>query len=1121
MVIHAEGVVSVEDKPLWKMLPLDPIFDGVNIPSILDIKVSSDHLTSCFLTHQGLLTWDGDQLRNVPSSSWPDVNIGSEMTWSEVEGDGGWLVASGNRIWRIDSDLNTEDSDRIHPPDLPSGVRCVELEYDGFGAYWARSSEAIYTWSSNKENASGSWRKIPGSPQRFDLPVGDSSTMQADRSGNLWVTGYPGSVVGIWTLRKSSERWVEISIPESQNSTQAPLLARQQSKVSDPVFVWGNAVGVLENGAWKKLGSGVWETPIMAAWVGESSEKQLWLWDQSDGALKLWLQDSNETLNVPLEAFGKGAEPEFLIGAPEQDGVWMGLGGRVTYVKYAANGRYDWSRSGIHLNPETVEYSSTPGKWLALSSDGKSVYEVCWKSGTHRLSPGKVELFKVFGPNKEIGANAEESQQGSPSFRINSLMVESNRIWLATSHGIWRLKLPGSTQLQQFQSDPIHKQPPMPVPSSALFQPSFLLNEASSPLDKSSIQKIGRIPGAGLWAIVEDGNLYWIWTSEESENPSWIQSQAPWKFSDPNRQIIAISPTEALIWNHGVWALLEAKYQFVSQTWNWSREFLSLEFDQNPAPISWRLNQEQALWSHSQGWTSFQKITGQLKKHKWDDVAFEDRVQDVLMLGGASESIAGWMLRESSFWKFGLDRFELAGSGLATWSEVDRILELSRFGEDSSHVFLLGPENLIAWPTRSARKTGNPVATSIPKLTSPPLSTFNEIALEPLISSQQSKPPAVDSYTQQSPEREASEWFLYVLGLIGIMFLVLGAGPFRHQFLALSRREKGNRSLLHEAKKRKSRSATKSDFIASAVDMPDHDDLYWQSLGHELRTPLNAILGYAELLEEELEEGVSESAPEDLKRIISAARRELTLVRAFVDYSSSSLSSTNNRQPVNFDNYRPLNESVSMALRHVQPLAASKRCEIVPALVEPLSNGSFKDNGNGSIHSGSKVSPETVRALEYFLEAGVHLNAGGCLKWELVESAASFQNQDQNQDRDLNRTIIPNIPVPALFTLRMWCKIWPETVDSISDWLDGNELWRRIFTDEQAGLNSFKNSEIRQNQKQDAPLWKVCFALSELLARGQGGKLVCRMNEGIPNSAFGEEIQLVFSKRTEIKQNPT
>ena len=289
---------------------------------------------------------------------------------------------------------------------------------------------------------------------------------------------------------------------------------------------------------------------------------------------------------------------------------------------------------------------------------------------------------------------------------------------------------------------------------------------------------------------------------------------------------------------------------------------------------------------------------------------------------------------------------------------------------------------------------------------------------------------------------------------------------------------------------------------------------------------MNAILGYAELLEEELEEGVSESAQEDLKRITRAARRELTLIRAFVDYSSSSLNSTGKLRPVDFDNYRPLNESVSMALRHVQPLAASKRCEIIPSLLEPLNDGNCNDSGNGSIYSGPKVSTETVRALEYFLEAGVHLNAEGCLKWELVESAPSFQDQDQNQNQnhDQNGTIIPNIPnipVAASFTLRMWCKIWPETVDSISDWLDGKELWRRIFTDEQAGLKSFKNSEIRQSQKQDAPLWKVCLSLSELLARGQGGKLVCRMNEGIPNSAFGEEIQLVFSKRSEIRQNQT
>jgi hypothetical protein len=102
----------------------------------------------------------------------------------------------------------------------------------------------------------------------------------------------------------------------------------------------------------------------------------------------------------------------------------------------------------------------------------------------------------------------------------------------------------------------------------------------------------------------------------------------------------------------------------------------------------------------------------------------------------------------------------------------------------------------------------------------------------------------------------------------------------------------------------------------------------------------------------------------------------------------------------------------------------------------------------------------------------------------------------------------------------MGCKIRPETVNSISDWLNGQEPWRQIFTDEEAGLKSFKKDEIRQSQKQDAPLWKVCLALSELIARRQGGKLVCRIKDGIPNSAFGEEIQLEFAMRTEIKQRP-
>ncbi|MCA9570842.1 MAG: HAMP domain-containing histidine kinase [Myxococcales bacterium] len=54
-------------------------------------------------------------------------------------------------------------------------------------------------------------------------------------------------------------------------------------------------------------------------------------------------------------------------------------------------------------------------------------------------------------------------------------------------------------------------------------------------------------------------------------------------------------------------------------------------------------------------------------------------------------------------------------------------------------------------------------------------------------------------------------------------------------------------------------------------------DRFLQNMSHELRTPLNAIIGYAELLEDELD------ASDDLQRIQSAGRHLVTLVDDLLD----------------------------------------------------------------------------------------------------------------------------------------------------------------------------------------------------------------------------------------------
>jgi len=57
------------------------------------------------------------------------------------------------------------------------------------------------------------------------------------------------------------------------------------------------------------------------------------------------------------------------------------------------------------------------------------------------------------------------------------------------------------------------------------------------------------------------------------------------------------------------------------------------------------------------------------------------------------------------------------------------------------------------------------------------------------------------------------------------------------------------------------------------------------SMSHELRTPLNAIIGYSELLLEEAADAGNEATSKDINRILSAARRLLSLINGILDLS--------------------------------------------------------------------------------------------------------------------------------------------------------------------------------------------------------------------------------------------
>ena len=61
--------------------------------------------------------------------------------------------------------------------------------------------------------------------------------------------------------------------------------------------------------------------------------------------------------------------------------------------------------------------------------------------------------------------------------------------------------------------------------------------------------------------------------------------------------------------------------------------------------------------------------------------------------------------------------------------------------------------------------------------------------------------------------------------------------------------------------------------------------MFLANMSHELRTPLNAVIGYAEIVEEDLESGETERSAEDLGKIRHSAGHLLTLINEVLDLS--------------------------------------------------------------------------------------------------------------------------------------------------------------------------------------------------------------------------------------------
>ncbi|MDX2234748.1 MAG: ATP-binding protein [Hyphomonadaceae bacterium] len=110
---------------------------------------------------------------------------------------------------------------------------------------------------------------------------------------------------------------------------------------------------------------------------------------------------------------------------------------------------------------------------------------------------------------------------------------------------------------------------------------------------------------------------------------------------------------------------------------------------------------------------------------------------------------------------------------------------------------------------------------------------------------------------------------LGALAVVGVaaqaVYLVISAANDRNQLIATLAAQSAARQAAEEA------STAKSQFLAN--------------MSHELRTPLNAVIGYAEILEEDLDADGKTSAAADANRIRKAARHLLGLINEVLDLS--------------------------------------------------------------------------------------------------------------------------------------------------------------------------------------------------------------------------------------------
>jgi signal transduction histidine kinase len=178
-----------------------------------------------------------------------------------------------------------------------------------------------------------------------------------------------------------------------------------------------------------------------------------------------------------------------------------------------------------------------------------------------------------------------------------------------------------------------------------------------------------------------------------------------------------------------------------------------------------------------------------------------------------------------------------------------------------------------------------------------------------------------------------------VLGLLTAFNAIVsargGAASFRDLILSRLKAERAAEDLERRVEERTAQLeiATRRAQAANRAK-----SMFLANMSHELRTPLNAVIGYAEIIEEDLELGDTSASPGDLGKIRGAASHLLSLINEVLDLSRIEAGKLDLRA-----DQLDLRVLLRETLDTVRPLAGKQRSTCVLRIAPDLAPAIFSD----------------------------------------------------------------------------------------------------------------------------------------------------------------------------------